>query len=74
MSAEHDHLFLSAEKADALAAWKSPAATIVSLYLPVDESGSYPATFDRLLREALAAQLPLKDVVKDIEKLSDFVR
>ncbi len=74
MSSDQDHLFLSAEKAEALAAWKSPTSSIVSLYLPVDNSGAYPATLDRLIREAAATQPGLKVLTKDIELISEFVR
>lgn len=67
-----ESLFLSAEKAEALAAWKSSEPNVVSVYLPVDESGLYPATLDRLIRDAAGAGL--KGSLKDMERVADFVR
>lgn len=73
MPPEPPTMFLSAEKAEALAAWRSSEPNVVSLHLPVDESGQYPATLDRLIRETAAA-LPIKDVLKDYERIAEFVR
>jgi len=65
-------LFLSAEKADELAVWKSSEPNVVSLHLPVDESGSYPTTLDRLIREAAASNPP--PIRRDLDGIAAFVR
>jgi len=74
MSVEPPSLFLSAEKAEALAAWKSAEHNVVSLHLPVDESGQFPATLDRLIRETAFAQPEFKTALKDLEAAAEFVR
>lgn len=74
MTNDLEPLFLSAERAEALASWKSSASDVLSLYLPVDESGRFPAQFDRLVRETAAAVPALKALARDVERLTDFVR
>ncbi len=73
-NAEVESLFLSAEKAEALAAWRSAQPDVVSVYLPIDESGLYPAALDRLIRDAAAAQPLHKSALKDLERVAGFVR
>jgi hypothetical protein len=74
MSSDSLSLFLSRERAEALAAWRSSELNVVSLYLPVDESGVYPAILDRLIREAPAADPRARGLTQDLERLSRFVR
>ena len=64
-------LFLSAERADELSAWRSSEANVVNLRLPVDAAGAYPAALDRMIREAPAAGPGLK---LDLERIVRFVR
>ena len=74
MSSNLPSLFLSAERADALSAWRSSEANVVNLRLPVDAAGAYPAAFDRLLREAAADGPVLRAVSLDVERIIRFVR
>ncbi len=74
MSHDSPSLFLSSERAQALSAWRSSEPNVVSLYLPVDEAGAYPAALDRLLREAAAAEPALRGLPLDAERLARFVR
>ena len=73
MSSDLPSLFLSAERADALSAWRSPEANVANLRLPVDAPGAYPAALDRLIHEASAAG-PLKALAPELERISSFVR
>lgn len=72
MPQDNPSLFLSAEKAEALASWKSSEPNVASLHLPVDTSGAYPATLDRLIKEN-AASIPA-GAKRDLELVSAFVR
>jgi len=74
MSSEIATLFLSAARAEALGSWRSPEPNIVSLHLPVDAAGSYPAALDRLLKEAPRHDARLKSLDRDIEAVSRYVR
>src|SRR5262249_20375004 len=74
MSSTPPSLFLSAERADALSAWRSPEANVVTLRLPVDEAGAYPSTLERLLREAPVSDPALKALGMDIDRIARFVR
>jgi len=74
MPPEPFSLFLSAERAEGLGAWRSAQADVVSLHLPVDEAGFYPAAFDRMLREARSADECLRSLVQDTERIASFVR
>ncbi|MFI5345851.1 MAG: hypothetical protein ACHQ51_05710 [Elusimicrobiota bacterium] len=74
MHSDTPSFFLSAEKVDALAAWKSSEPNVVSLHLPVDASGAYPATLDRLIKEAAAAKGGPLGAPRDTEHISSFVR
>jgi hypothetical protein len=74
MLPDHPSLFLSAERVEALSAWKSSEANVVSLHLPVDQSGAYPATLDRLIREAGAAKSVPDGSRRDLELIVAFVR
>ena len=74
MSSTPPSLFLSAERADALSAWRSPEANVVTLKLPVDAAGAYPAALDRLIREAPALDPALKALPLDLERIAQFVR
>ncbi len=47
MSSNLPSLFLSADRADALSAWRSREANVANLRLPVDAAGAYPAALDR---------------------------
>ena len=67
-------LFLSAERADELSAWRSSEANVVNLRLPVDAAGGYPAALDRLIREAAASDPALKALPLDLERIVGFVR
>lgn len=73
MSSNLPSLFLHAERADDLSAWRSPEENVVNLRLPVDAAGAYPAALDRLIREA-AAGGALKAVALDVERIVRFVR
>ena len=74
MSSELPSLFLSAERADALSAWRSPEANVANLRLPVDAAGAYPAALDRLIHEYPAAGPALKTLPSDLERIVRFVR
>jgi len=74
MSDDLPSLFLSADKIEALAAWKSSEHNVVSLHLPADASGAYPATLDRLIRETLASDPAAAAAKRDLEHLAAFVR
>ncbi len=74
MPPEPTSLFLSAERAAALAAWRSPEQDVVSLHLDVDAAGAYPSALCRLLREAQASQPRLRALARDVERLEEFVR
>ncbi|MDE2512376.1 MAG: hypothetical protein KGL74_14720 [Elusimicrobia bacterium] len=74
MLPETSSFFLSAEKVEALAAWKSSEPNVASLHLPVDASGAYPAILDRLIRDATAADPALARSSRDVEKIAAFVR
>lgn len=74
MSDDLPSFFLSADKIEALAAWKSSEHNVVSLHLPVDESGEYPAKLDRLIREAAASDPAAAASKRDLELISAFVR
>ena len=74
MSSTPPSLFLSAERADALSAWRSPEANVATLRLPVDEAGAYPSMLERLLREAPAADAALKPLTLDLDRIARFVR
>src|SRR5579871_249050 len=67
-------LFLSSERASALAAWRSSEADVVSLHLAIDAAGSYPGALDRLLRDSLAADPLLRGAIKDVDRIAAFVR
>ena len=67
-------LFLSAERADALSAWRSSEANVVNLRMPVDAAGGYPAALDRLIREASTADAALQTVPLDLDRIVGFVR
>lgn len=73
MSDDLPSLFLSADKIEALAAWKSSENNVVSLHLPVDDSGAYPARLDRLIKEA-ALDPGAAASKRDLEHLAAFVR
>lgn len=66
--------FLDAERADALSAWRSSERNVVSLSLPVDSGGAYPAALDRLIREGSAADPSLKAAAQDLDRIVRFVR
>ena len=70
MPTDTPSFFLSADKIEALAAWKSSEPNVASVYLPVDESGSYPSTLDRLIRDG---GIP-PGVKRDVERIAAFVR
>ncbi|HEX4048954.1 MAG TPA: hypothetical protein VH309_14005 [Elusimicrobiota bacterium] len=74
MSANLPSLFLSAERSDALSAWRSPEMNVANLRLPVDAAGAYPAALDRLAREACAADPSLKALSLDLDRIVRFVR
>src|SRR5579885_2470242 len=74
MTTESPSLFLSAERAEALAAWRTSDANVVSLHLPIDAAGAYPATLDRLVRESVQADPLLKGLSRDVELIARFVR
>jgi hypothetical protein len=74
MPPQSPSLFLSAERAAALTAWRSPEADVVSLHLAIDAAGSYPGALDRLLRDSLEADPLLRAAVKDVERIAAFVR
>jgi hypothetical protein len=74
MSSTPPSLFLSAERADALSAWRSPEADVATLRLPVDEAGAYPSTLERLLREAPVGDAALKPLSLDLDRIARFVR
>lgn len=74
MPLEPHPLFLSADRAEALAAWFSPEPNMVSLHLPVDAAGAYPALLDRLAREASLADARFKALGRDLERISLYVR
>ena len=74
MSSNLPSLFLSAERADFLSAWRSPEKNVTNLRLPVDAAGAYTATLDRLIREARAADPAVKALSLDLERIADFVR
>jgi hypothetical protein len=74
MSQDTPSLFLSRERVEAMSAWRSSEPNVLSLYLPVDEAGAYPAALDRLLREAPSSNPGLKGLSLDMERLSRFVR
>ncbi len=74
MSPESVPLFLSAERADALAAWRSSEPTVLSLHLPVDAAGDYPAVLERLIRERADADPLLRSLGADLEQVGRFVR
>lgn len=74
MSSTPPSLFLSAERADALSAWRSPEANVATLRLPVDAAGAYPAALDRLLREAPSTDPGLKALPVDLDRIVRFVR
>ena len=67
-------LFLSAERAAALAAWRSSEADVVSLHLAIDAAGSYPGALDRLLRESLETDPLLRAASKDVDRIASYVR
>lgn len=71
MQPERSSLFLSAEQADALAAWKSSEPNVTSLYLPV-EGAAPTGALDRLLRESPAAAEP--GAARDLARVAAFVR
>jgi hypothetical protein len=71
MTPDPQSLFLSAERADALSAWRAPGASVATLHLPVDAAGAYPATLDRLIRSADAA---INAHRLDLERIVRFVR
>lgn len=70
MPRDRTSLFLSRERIEALGAWRSPEPNAVSLYLPVDASGSYAAALDRLIRDTPKNSLPAVDV----ERIVRYVR
>ncbi|OGS42313.1 MAG: hypothetical protein A2506_05210, partial [Elusimicrobia bacterium RIFOXYD12_FULL_66_9] len=74
MPPEKHPLFLSAERAEALAAWFSSDPNMVSLHLPVDPAGAYPALLEKLEREARAADARFNNLERDLERLSRYVR
>jgi len=74
MSSTPPSLFLSAERADALAAWRSPEENVATLRLGVDEAGAYPSALDRLLREAPVTDASLKPLSLDLDRIARFVR
>jgi hypothetical protein len=74
MSPDSPTFFLSADKAESLAVWKSAENNVASLHLPVDDSGLYPATLDRLIREAEAGKPGVHLAKRDLDLISAFVR
>ena len=66
-------LFLSADRADALAAWCSAEADVISLHLPVDPAGVYPSTLNRLIRDFLDSGPDAKRLAPDLDRISNFV-
>ena len=74
MQSETPSFFLSAEKVEALAAWKSSEPNVASLHLPVVESGAFPAALDRLIRETSSAKAALPPASRDLELIAGFVR
>jgi hypothetical protein len=73
MSPESVPLFLSAERADALAAWRSSEPNVVSLYLPVDAAGEYPAVLERMIREGRETDPLLRGLDGDLDAVARFV-
>ncbi|OGR89894.1 MAG: hypothetical protein A2V88_12780 [Elusimicrobia bacterium RBG_16_66_12] len=74
MPLETTPLFLSADRSEALASWFSHEPSMVSLHLPVDAAGAYPALLDRLVREAPFADARLRGLERDLERLTRYVR
>jgi hypothetical protein len=74
MPPQSPSLFLSAERASALTAWRSAEADVVSLHLAIDAAGSYPGSLTRLLREGLDSDPLLRGAVKDVDRIAAFVR
>jgi hypothetical protein len=72
MPPERVSLFLSADQAEALAAWKSSESNVASLYLPADADGAHRDALDRLLRESAAAGEP--GAARDLALIAAFVR
>lgn len=66
-------LFLSSARAEVLADWFSPERDMVSLHLPVDAAGDYPAILDRLIRDTTAADERFKALGPDLAALARFV-
>lgn len=73
MPPETPPLFLSAERAEALAAWFSSKPDMVSLHLPLDAAGDYPALLARLQSEAALTDPRFKDLGRDHERISRYV-
>jgi hypothetical protein len=75
MSPDSDSpMFLAADRAEALSAWRSPERNVASLSLPVDPAGAYPAALDRLIREGCDADPAMKAVAQDLDRIARFVR
>lgn len=74
MTSDPPSLFLDAERFDALTDWRSPETNVVSLYLPVDAAGAYPAALTRLIRESSTADPALRRLSNDLERAERFVR
>jgi hypothetical protein len=74
MSSNLPSLFLSADRADALSAWRSPEANVANLLLPIDAAGAYPEALDRLIREAHAGGAAMRSHPLDLDRMVKFVR
>lgn len=67
-------LFLSAARAEALAAFRSPSGDAVSLHLGVDDSGLFPSTLTQVLADARRQGDRWTAFGRDLERLERFVR
>jgi len=74
MPPESPTLFLTAERAAKLSAWRSPEPDVVSLHLAVDAAGSYPSALSAVRREALSADPRLRMLAPDVDRIAEFVR